>query len=125
MHGRAALAIHPAAINGKYRPRAVVLQSAAWTNARLAHIDRVERLDGMQPDAGQARLRYVGLTVGRHGFSLADQFRRESRITQTVFRGRLPVSRENPPARDKIPSANATMLWPTMKALLSWFASMR
>src|SRR5690348_6585807 len=118
MHGRAALAIHPAAIDGKERPRAVVLQSAAWTNARLAHIDRVERLDGMQPDAGQARLR-VRNVVGRHGFSLADQFRRESRITQTVFRGRLPVSRENPPARDKIPSANATMLWPTMKALLS------
>src|SRR5437879_5887324 len=65
---RGALAIHPLAVNGAERPGAVVLESAAWPDARFLYMHRIERLDGMKANVGEARR----WNCRNHGKSLAE-----------------------------------------------------
>jgi hypothetical protein len=47
VHGSGALAIHPLAVNGIERPRAVEFKPATRPDACFLEMNRIERLDGM------------------------------------------------------------------------------
>src|SRR5215472_5975609 len=56
VHRSGALTVDPLAVLRIERPDAVELQAAAWPDPRLFHGNGIERLDGMQANAGEMRV---------------------------------------------------------------------
>src|SRR5882762_2154965 len=111
MHRGGAFAIDPAAVDGKERPSAVVLESAARSDTRLVHRHRIERLDRMQADARQPRQEGVSLHA-----KIVAQVTPVERSTvngacaQLELCRRQPVRRKYAPIRERTPSATARIV---------------